>query len=226
MLIYGAHLLRNGAAAILERMMAARLAHAPRHQRRRHDPRLGIRLARAPRPRASRQNVATGTFGTWHETATQHPPRPHGRRPRRRWATAGPWAGSSPRTARRFPTADELAAAIAAEPAHPLDRRPRRPAAGDAEHRAGPPGRIAVEHRWKHASILAQAYRHGVPMTVHPGHRLRHHRQPSRCSTAPPSAGRRSGISSSSAARSRPRRRRRALDRLGDHGPAGLREGA
>ena len=32
-----------------------------------------------------------------------------------------------------------------------------------------PAGRVAVEHRWKHASILAQAYRHGVPATVHPG---------------------------------------------------------
>ncbi len=44
MLIYGAHLLRNGAARILERMMAPRLDHAPGDQRRRHDPRLGIRL--------------------------------------------------------------------------------------------------------------------------------------------------------------------------------------
>jgi hypothetical protein len=32
-----------------------------------------------------------------------------------------------------------------------------------------PAGRITVDHRWKHASILAQAYRHGIPMTVHPG---------------------------------------------------------
>ena len=32
-----------------------------------------------------------------------------------------------------------------------------------------PAGRVHVEHRWKHASILAQAYRHGVAMTVHPG---------------------------------------------------------
>ena len=30
-------------------------------------------------------------------------------------------------------------------------------------------GRVAVDHRWKHASIIAQAYRHGVPLTVHPG---------------------------------------------------------
>jgi len=30
-------------------------------------------------------------------------------------------------------------------------------------------GRHAVTHRWKHASILAHAFRHGVPITVHPG---------------------------------------------------------
>ena len=30
-------------------------------------------------------------------------------------------------------------------------------------------GRHAVDHRWKHASILAQAFRHSVPLTVHPG---------------------------------------------------------
>jgi hypothetical protein len=30
-------------------------------------------------------------------------------------------------------------------------------------------GRVDVLHRWKQASILAQAYRHGVPLTVHPG---------------------------------------------------------
>ena len=28
---------------------------------------------------------------------------------------------------------------------------------------------MRVEHRWKHASILAQAFRHNVPLTVHPG---------------------------------------------------------
>ena len=32
-----------------------------------------------------------------------------------------------------------------------------------------PEGPIRIEHRWKQASILAQAYRHGVPVTVHPG---------------------------------------------------------
>ena len=32
-----------------------------------------------------------------------------------------------------------------------------------------PSGRLTVTHRWKQASILAAAWKHGVPMTVHPG---------------------------------------------------------
>jgi hypothetical protein len=32
-----------------------------------------------------------------------------------------------------------------------------------------PSGWFNVQHAWKHASILCQAYRHGVPLTVHPG---------------------------------------------------------
>ena len=32
-----------------------------------------------------------------------------------------------------------------------------------------PAGRVGITHRWKYASILAEAYRHGVPATVHPG---------------------------------------------------------
>ena len=31
------------------------------------------------------------------------------------------------------------------------------------------PGRFRVPHRWKESSILAAAFRHGVPLTVHPG---------------------------------------------------------
>jgi hypothetical protein len=67
-----------------------------------------------------------------------------------------------------LPRPDELATAIAGDPRHPL--------AGawvdllrTMEAQCWPAGCVAVEHRWKHASILAQAYRHGVPMTVHPG---------------------------------------------------------
>ncbi len=66
----------------------------------------------------------------------------------------------------RIPTS--LAAAIAAEPRHPLTGA-RAELLRTMESQRWPSGRIAVEHRWKHASILAQAFRHGVPMTVHPG---------------------------------------------------------
>ena len=34
---------------------------------------------------------------------------------------------------------------------------------------AWPAGRTTIEHRWKQASIIGQAFAHGVPVTVHPG---------------------------------------------------------
>ena len=46
MLIYGAHLLKNGAARIVDRLLEHWLADAPGNQRRRFHSRLGIRLAR------------------------------------------------------------------------------------------------------------------------------------------------------------------------------------
>ena len=67
-----------------------------------------------------------------------------------------------------LPGPDALAAPSprAAAPAH---GRTGRVAAGDGRASVGPRGGSRVEHRWKHASILAQAFRHGVPLTVHPG---------------------------------------------------------
>jgi hypothetical protein len=67
-----------------------------------------------------------------------------------------------------LPSPAELASAIAAEPRHPLTAA-RAELLRTMETRGWPAGRIIVEHRWKQASILAQAYRHGVPVTVHPG---------------------------------------------------------
>ena len=69
MLIYGAHLLRNGAAGILERMMAGGwLTHlATNGAGTIHDWEYAW-LGRLTE--SVEQNVATGTFGTWHETAT------------------------------------------------------------------------------------------------------------------------------------------------------------
>ena len=68
MLIYGAHLLRNGAAHILERMMAAGwLTHlATNGAGTIHDWEYAWFGASTE---SVEMNVASGRFGTWHETA-------------------------------------------------------------------------------------------------------------------------------------------------------------
>jgi hypothetical protein len=111
--------------------------------------------------------VAGGTFGTWDETATNiHLALMAG-------ALDGLGYG---RSLGRFiledgatlPGTDELARRIAADPADPLTAA-RADLLRAMRDQRWPAGRVSVEHRWKHASILAQAYRHGVPVTVHPG---------------------------------------------------------
>jgi hypothetical protein len=165
-LIYGAHLLRNGAARILERMMAAGwLTHlATNGAGTIHDWEYAWLGASTE---SVEQNVATGTFGSWHETATNiHLALLTG-------ALDGLGYG---RALGRFivedgalvPGPDDLATAIATDPRHPLTGA-RAELLRTMESQGWPSGRVVVEHRWKHASILAQAYRHGVPMTVHPG---------------------------------------------------------
>jgi hypothetical protein len=57
---------------------------------------------------------------------------------------------------------------IRAEPAHALTAA-RADLLRALGQRWVAPGRVAVLHRWKHASILASAWKHKVPMTVHPG---------------------------------------------------------
>ena len=87
-----------------------------------------------------------------------------------------------------------------------------------------PAGRITVEHRWKHASILAQAARHQVPLTVHPGIGY------DIISNHPVFSGSAIGRAAEldfklfGGIALEPRRRRRPLDRLCDHGAAGVRE--
>jgi len=127
-LMYGAHLLRNGAALILERMMTRGwLTHlATNGAGSIHDWEYAW-LGRSTENVA--ENIRTGTFGTWDETG----------RYIHLALQAGNQRGEGYGTALgRFIVED-----------------------GTAERR--------VEHRWKHASILAQAFRHRVPATVHPG---------------------------------------------------------
>jgi hypothetical protein len=165
-LIYGAHLLRNGAARILDRMMTAGwLSHlATNGAGSIHDWEYAWLGASTE---SVEQNVATGTFGTWHETATNI----------HLALLAGALEGSGyGRSLGRFivedgatlPEPEALAAMVATEPRHPLAAA-RAELLRVMEEQGWPPGRIVVQHRWKHASILAQAVRHGVPLSVHPG---------------------------------------------------------
>jgi hypothetical protein len=166
MLIYGAHLLRNGAARILDRLMAAGwLTHlATNGAGTIHDWEFAWWGASSE---SVEMNVANGTFGTWHETATNiHLALMSG-------ALDGLGYG---RALGRFilengttlPETADLEAAIAAEPRSVLTAA-RADLLRAMLTQNWPAGRIAVEHRWPQASILAAAWRHGVPMTVHPG---------------------------------------------------------
>lgn len=166
MLIYGAHLLRNGAARILERLMAAGwITHlATNGAGTIHDWEYAWYGASTE---SVEMNVASGTFGTWDETAINI----------HRALMAGALDGwGYGRSLGRLiwedgvtlPSTLDLTAIIAAEPAHPLTAA-RADLLRTMLAFGWPEGRIVVEHRWKPASILAQAYRHGVPLTVHPG---------------------------------------------------------
>ncbi|AMV38658.1 hypothetical protein [Planctomyces sp. SH-PL62] len=166
MLIYGAHLLRNGSASILGRMMEKEwITHlATNGAGTIHDWEYAW-LGRSTE--SVRENVPLGAFGSWDET---------GRNIHLALLAAGlRGEGYGVGLGRliaedglELPPAGELEKSLRDEPAHPL-----APARADALRaiRAGglPAGRIAVEHRWKHASILAQAFQHQIPMTVHPG---------------------------------------------------------
>jgi hypothetical protein len=165
-LIYGAHLLRNGAALLLERMMAGGwLTHlATNGAGTIHDWEYAWLGASTE---SVADNVATGTFGTWDETA----------RNIHLAIMAGALDGMGyGRSLGRFihedgatlPGPDSLAAAITGEPGHALASARADLLRTMLEHN-WPAGRIDVVHRWKHASILAHAYRLDVSSTVHPG---------------------------------------------------------
>jgi hypothetical protein len=166
MLIYGAHLLRNGTALILDRLMELGwITHlATNGAGTIHDWEYAWFGASTE---SVEMNVANGTFGTWDETATNiHTALMVG-------ALDGLGYGRSlgryiAEDGATIPTAEALAQSIAREPAHPLTA-----ARADLLHaireKLVPTGRVKVDHHWKQASILASAWKRGVPMTVHPG---------------------------------------------------------
>jgi hypothetical protein len=164
--IYGAHLLRNGAAAVVERLMAQGwLTHlATNGAGTIHDWEYAW-LGRSTE--SVRENVAAGTFGAWDET---------GRNIHLALLAGGLCGDGYGRALGRFiwedgadlPDPASLRRQIQDDPSNRLT--PVRAEALLAIERFGlATGRHAVEHRWKRASVLAQAFRHAVPLSVHPG---------------------------------------------------------
>lgn len=165
-LMYGAHLIKNGAMPIvislIERDWVTHLATNGAGTI--HDWELSF-LGRTEE--SVRENVATGTFGTWDETG--------------RFIHLALLAGALNnegygRSLGRFivengvtlPSIESLEAALRREPAHPLAPARAELLQTMLVHKI-PAGRLEVKHPWADTCILAQAFRHKVALTVHPG---------------------------------------------------------
>ena len=165
-LIYGAHLVKNGllnvSNALIERGWLTHLATNGAGTI--HDWELAFQGRTEESVRA---NVATGTFGTWDET---------GRNIHLALLTGALRGEGFGRSLGRFieedgvtlPTLEELENQIRREPAHPLSPARAELLQVMTGHKLSA-GRIEVKHPHKRSSILAEAFRHNVPFTVHPG---------------------------------------------------------
>jgi len=166
MLLYGAHLIKNGAHRIVIRLIKQGwITHlATNGAGTIHDWELAF-LGRTEE--SVRSNVATGTFGTWDETGRNiHLALLAGAlRDEGYGRSLGLFIEDDGVT---LPATDSLQTILREEPAHPL-----APARADLlqamlTHRL-PAGRIDANHPWKNTCILAQAARLNIPLTVHPG---------------------------------------------------------
>ena len=166
MLIYGAHLIKNGGASILiELVKRGWVTHlATNGAGIIHDWEFSF-LGRSTE--SVRKNVATGTFGTWDETGRYiHLTLLAG-------ALEGRGFGSSlgkfvAEDGVSLPTTAALTALLKREPAHPLAPARAELLQAMRVHRLAA-GRHEVKHAWKGSSVLAQCFKAGVPLTVHPG---------------------------------------------------------
>tara|TARA_Y100000588_G_scaffold262389_1_gene277013 strand:+ start:2009 stop:3085 length:1077 start_codon:yes stop_codon:yes gene_type:complete len=158
LLIYGAHLVKNGAHKILDRLMAGGwLTHLATNG-------AGVihdwEWAHHGRSTESvRANVATGTFGAWDET---------GRNIHLALLAGAPRGDGFGQSIGRFIEEDGVTISDPATlEANPTPANAELFATMRAHDLAT--GRHEVTHPWKQTSILASAFRHGVPLTIHPG---------------------------------------------------------
>ncbi len=165
-LIYGAHLLRNGAAPVLDRLMEGGwITHlATNGAGTIHDWEFAW-LGRSTE--CVKSNVAEGRFGTWDET---------GRNIMLAILSGGAFGWGYGDSLGAYIHGDgavlpdplNLRNLVMGNLAHPLATA-RLELAQFMERWQIAPGLHRVEHNWKHASILASAFSRNVPLTVHPG---------------------------------------------------------
>ncbi len=165
-LMYGAHLVKNGAMEIVNALVEKDwITHlATNGAGTIHDWELAFS---GHTEENVRDNVATGTFGTWDETGRNiHLALLTG-------ALAGEGYG---RSLGRFivedgttlPSARDLEKLLRDEPGHPFTPARAELLQAMLAHQL-PAGRIEVKHPHKDTSVLAQSFRRNVPFTVHPG---------------------------------------------------------
>jgi hypothetical protein len=166
LLLYGAHLIKNGGQRIVNTLVEHDWisALATNGAGVIHDWELAF-LGRTEEN--VRKNVATGTFGTWDETG----------RNLHLAILAGALRNEGfGRSAGRFivedgvtlPPAGSLEELVRGEPRHPLAPARAELLQTMLAHKI-PGGRITVKHPHKETSVLAAAFRSNVPVTVHPG---------------------------------------------------------
>jgi hypothetical protein len=165
-LMYGAHLVKNGALrivnALVERGLVTHLATNGAGTI--HDWELAF-LGRTEE--SVRKNVATGTFGAWEET---------GRCIHLALLAGAPRAEGYGQSLGRFieedgvtlPSPNVIEKTLRDEPFHPLAPARAELLRAMVSHKL-PAGRVKVKHPHKATSILAHAFRSGTPLTVHPG---------------------------------------------------------
>ena len=166
MLIYGAHLIKNGGGSVMNEMIKSGwITHlATNGAGTIHDwefAHLGLSTE------SVQKNVATGTFGTWDET---------GRNIHLALLAGGLRDEGYGRSLGRFimedgtrlPQIGDLERQIRDEPSHPLTPARAELLQAMQIHKLRP-GVHEVKHPWRNTSVLATAFAQNVPLTVHPG---------------------------------------------------------
>ncbi len=165
-LMYGAHLIKNGAHRIVNSLVEnGWITHlATNGAGTIHDWELAF-LGRTEE--SVRKNVATGTFGTWDETGRNiHLALLSGALQEEGYGCSlGRFIVEDGVT---LPPAKELENLLRDSSSHPL-----APARAELLQvmliHTLPSGRIEVKHPWKSTCILANAFQRNIPFSVHPG---------------------------------------------------------